>query len=125
MKKVIRLQNRRPTVPRSGVLLVFQRQRDIRKLEQELKELKEELNREEDFLIELLEKGAVPEPGTPTFYVEKTFRKNIAWRQVFEEQLGSKAARKVHREWPDTEYKHLRSGKPTRKKRHTEVKVYS
>ena len=127
-KKVMRRFSRQPLkvmVMAPAFHILAQRHQEIQKLEAELASLKEDYDVEEIRIIKMLDGGAKPGPGHPPFYIETSYRKNIKWRQLFEEKLGAKAALREYSQWPQDTYKHIKFGKPpVKKKRHTEIKVY-
>lgn len=97
----------RPAVSQTTLAEILKRRREVKEAEKAVKALKHDLSVREEAVIKAIESGATVANGILTAEVRHEERRNVAWRKVAEEYLGSDFCELVVEETPPTVYPRL------------------
>lgn len=97
----------RPAVSQTTLAEILKRRREVKEADKSLKALKGALAERERSVIEAIEGGATIAQGILTAEVRDEERRNVKWRAVAEEYLGSDFCQIVVEETPATVYPRL------------------
>lgn len=97
----------RPAVSQGTLAAILKRRREVKEAEKSLKALKHDLSVREQGVVKAIQSGATVNPGILVAEVRPEERRNVPWRQVADQYLGSEFCQTVIDETEPTIYPRL------------------